>query len=218
MFSNACRFYWDLVCNVGGGSPTIEGKLHGKGCLLSPNYAITALHTVTKMLQQYKWPLIMKSDGVFKCDVVLQSSELDIALLKTTEKIKDIKRDQPLSYPTIASSNPSLGLSVGFIGVVTLEGETKNERHTTFSQASTSYFFLEEQSKGLRYALTGGFIQQGFSGGPVFAANSELIGLLVMAQRFALDMEHPLASIYNIPVMSPLAPLKKDIDMILSSK
>lgn len=218
MFTNACRFYWNLVCSVGGGSTTIKGKLHGKGCLLSPNHAITALHTVTDMFQRYTWPLLMKHDGLFKCEVVLESKGLDVALLKTTEKIEDFTLDQPLGYPTIFSSNPFLGLSVGFIGVISLEGETENERHTTFSQASTSYFFGDKQSDGLRYALTGGFVQKGFSGGPVFGTNSELIGLIVMSKRFALDMEQPLASLYNLPVMSPLSSLKKDIEIIVGSK
>jgi hypothetical protein len=218
MFSNACRFYWNLVCSIGGGSPTIKGKLHGKGCLLSPNHAITALHVVTGMVQRYKWPVIMKHDGLFKCEVMLQSNELDIALLRATEKIEDFSLDQPSGYPTVASSNPFLGMSVGFIGVISLEGESKNERHTTFSQASTSYFFVDERHKGPRFALTGGLIQQGFSGGPVFTANLELVGLIVMSQRFALDMEHPLASLYNLPVMSALSPLKKQIATILDAK
>ncbi len=215
MFTNACKFYWSLVCSVGGGSPTIEGKLHGKGCLLSPNHVITALHTVDAMLQRYEWIVVMKHDGVFKAHLLLRSDELDIALLETNEKISDAAMAAPQGYPTIMSTNPFLGLSVGFIGVISLVGETENERHTTFSQASTSYFFNDRTSNGLRYALTGGLVQQGFSGGPVFTADLTLVGLIVMSQRFALDMAHPLGSMYNLPVMSSLGSIKNDIERIL---
>ncbi len=218
MFTNACKFYWGLVCSVGGGTQQIKGKLHGKGCLLSRNHAITALHTVTQMLHKYQWPVIMKQDGVFRCEVQFQSKEYDVALLRTTDKIVEYDLGPlPPNYPSIATSNPFLGLSVGFIGTISLEGENETERHTTFSPASTSYYFEEQVTKGFRYALIGGFVQKGFSGGPVFTCNSELVGLIVMAQRFALDMDNPIASLYNLPVMSPLSPLRKDIQAFLKT-
>jgi S1-C subfamily serine protease len=212
MFTNACKFYLNLICSVGGGSPTVEGKLHGKGCLLSPNHALTALHVVDGMLKRYQWVVVMKHDGLFKADVLFRSPELDIALLKTSEKIADFTPDTPLVYPTIRATNPFLGLSVGFIGVISLEGDTEKEIHTSFSQASTSYFFEEKNTGGLRYALTGGLVQHGFSGGPVFTSDLDLVGLIVMSQRFALDMTQPLSTMYNLPVMSPLAPIRDQIN------
>jgi hypothetical protein len=218
MFANACKFYWNLVCSVGGRSPTLEGKLHGKGCLVSPDHALTALHTVDAMLRSYKWLVVMKHDGLFKANVSLRSDDLDVALLGVEEKISDFTLPTPVGYPTIMSANPFLGLSVGFIGTISLEGETENERHITFSQASTSYYFKDKRSNGLRYALTGGFVQQGFSGCPVFTADLELVGLIVMYRRFPLDINEPRGSIYNLPIMSSLASLKKDIETILGKK
>jgi len=170
------------------------------------------------MSGRYEWPVIQKHDGLFKGEVLLKSREYDVALLVAREKLADFSITEPKAYPSIAASTPLLGLSVGFLNVIDLGGETDKKRHIAFSQASISYFFEDETDKGIRYALTGGFIQHGFSGGPVFTSDLELVGLIVMSQRFALDMEQPLMSIYNLPVMSPLASLKNKIETIIASQ
>ena len=59
--------------------------------------------------------------------------------------------------------------------------------------------------------LTGGLIQKGFSGGPVFEENGNIIGVLIQSLRFPLDLDFPTISIATMPIMSAVFPYRDDI-------
>jgi S1-C subfamily serine protease len=210
MFEDACKLYWNILCSVGD-----SARVYGQGCMLTPNHAITALHVIKNQATQNQRPTIMKHDGLFKCEVLLQSDQFDIAVLLAKEKIKSCELDQPIGYPTIASSTPFLGATIGYIGRLHVNAKEGERTHTVFSQAVISYLFNDKKKDGMRCALSGGIIQGGFSGGPVFNQKSELVGLIVMSQQFPIEMGHPEYALYTLPIMSPLIFLKKDIESII---
>ena len=215
MYIDACRLYGGLNCQVGGGSPTTKGKLHGMGCLISPCHVLTALHTLTQTEILYEWPVVFKHDGLYRCEITLESKEYDVTMLQTTEKLDDADFAPPEGYPSILPSKPFLGLSVGYIAALHLhKPDGEDTRHTCFSQAFVS-MLLREGGEGERYALSGGIMQPGFSGGPVFTAEGKLVGIVVKSIQFAADAKHPTLSVYTLPVMTSLYPLKDRIEQHL---
>jgi hypothetical protein len=109
MFKDACHQYWDLRCEIGGGSEAIAGKLYGKGCLLSPDVILTARHIFSSVAQNYDWPVVLKHDGLFKCDVIYDSKESDICIYHAAVKLRDAgEMSPPKSFPTLYSQSRSL--------------------------------------------------------------------------------------------------------------
>ena len=129
MFEKACKLYWNLVCSVGN-----NGRAYGKGCMLTQRHAITALHVVKGPQRHKACPTIMKHDGLFACEVLLGSEQFDVALLCATKQIRSFEPAQPEGYPSISATKPFLGLSVGYIGSLTIEDDEEKGR---------THFFLK---------------------------------------------------------------------------
>src|SRR4051812_24450569 len=87
MFADACRAYWQLNCQVGGGSRSVEGNLHGMACLLDNRHVLTARHVYTETQARYSWPVVLKHDGLFRCELALESAAYDLMVLRTTQQI-----------------------------------------------------------------------------------------------------------------------------------
>ncbi len=204
MFKDACHQYWDLRCEIGGGSKDIAGKLFGKGCLLTPDVILTARHVFSSVARNYDWPVVLKHDGLFKCDVIYDSKDSDICIYHAAIKLRDVvEMDTPRSFPTLYSQKPFLGLQVGYFGTLRSEDEKGEERAmTSFSAAFIS--FMVPDSKPIRFGLNGGVIQRGFSGSPVFTAKGDLVGVIVQSMKYCTDYDQPLGSVHTFSIISPI--------------
>jgi len=209
MFVTATRQYWSLLCNVGGGSSTDKGKLHGLGCLLSPNHAVTARHVWDDVKGRYQWPVILKYDGLFRCRIVHDAVDLDVMFLEADACLDgSSSRQAPTQYPQVYPDWPPYGLSVGFLTRMTLRNSgVEEQRYSAFSQASVSMHLKKKDTDPPWFAISGGIFQKGSSGGPVYTADGQLLGVIIQSHQFVADFDHQLPTIINTPVVAPLYPL-----------
>jgi hypothetical protein len=212
MFTEAARLHFQTCYDVGGGSRNVQGKLFGKGCWLSENHILTALHVWQGISDVYEWPVAIRHDGLYKCEIAFEQTDADLLVLKTVEKLKHADFPQPVQYPGISANQPFLGTTVGYLATLKIPNAADDtDDRTYFASASVSMFMEAGASKGVFFALAGGLIQQGFSGGPVFEASGDVIGVLVQSLRFPVDPTNPLLSIATIPIMSPVQPYRSEI-------
>lgn len=218
MFQSACAKYWNWQCSIGGGSSSHAGKIFGMGCLLSENYILSARHVWTGIQREYEWPVILKYDGLFKCEIAFESEEQDVILLKTVQKVKETSSGQPTGSPKLSRKKMSVGDSVGFISHLKLfDVQNVKRGHTCFSHGYVA-FFLQNTSPGVRYAISSTVIQKGFSGSPVFYADCSLSGVLVETVSFRADLHEEGAPIYKLPVVAPIFPIFDQLSSIVSQE
>jgi hypothetical protein len=214
MFKNAARQYWQLKCQVGHGA-TLQGtKLFGLGCRLSPTHVLTAFHLVSA-----KGPRVLLGDGLWNCDLEQKWVDRDLALLRITSVAKQLgpaDEQQPV-YPSVSSENPFLGASLGYLASLSLTSESgESSSHTYFGHGHVA-FFTQNSHKQLVFALAGGAIQKGFSGGPVFSSNGLLTGVLVEALQYVPDLGHPSRAANAVALFSPVAPIAKELASLVNA-
>lgn len=73
----------------------------------------------------------------------------------------------------------------------------------------------EPNVKALHIAMTGGLIQKGFSGAPVFDEDGDILGVLIQSLRFPLDPDVAHLSITTMPIMSAVFPYRDEIVSLL---
>jgi Trypsin-like peptidase domain len=179
---------------------------------------ITARHLIEHVGKKYEWPVVFKHDGVFKCRILFSAWNFDVALLEATERLEPASFDEPAEYPRLFSEMPSWGMTVGYLGSLrTLERGGIENHGTYFSAAHISTFLPGGDDKSRYYLLTGGVVQRGFSGGPVFTPSSELLGLVIQSLRFLGDPQDLRSAVYTLPVITPLAPFIGEISKYVSS-
>jgi|SRR5215218_876698 len=214
MFEEATRLHFSLKCSVGGGSREVMGKLYGMGCRLDHEHVLTARHVWREIQERYAWPVALTDDGLYKCKPVFEQHDADLLVLRATELLEEVNSDKPIRYPKISSKPVFLGKTVGYLATLNIR-ELESSR-TYFSTSSLSMLMGEPGRKGLRIAMTGGLIQKGFSGGPVFDEEGDVLGVLVQSLRFPLDPDVPHLSITTMPIMSALFPFRDEIVSLLT--
>ncbi|MBI1752050.1 MAG: trypsin-like peptidase domain-containing protein [Acidobacteria bacterium] len=212
MYSVAAPKYWSLYCHVGGTSDSSTGKTYGIGCRVGPGLILTAAH----VYKQHKSPAVLLGGGVWKCSVVKEWSNLDIALLKADVLLKKMDEiEEPTDFPRLADKTPTMGTSIGYIGSLKLMNESgQKDGRTYFGQGHVAFF-----EKGLRgqnlVAIDGGAIEQGFSGGPAFTSDGVLCGVIVEALHFAPNPGSSAPRINPFPLVSPIAPINLELLTLL---
>ena len=207
MFASACSKYAPLVCQIGGGSATVEGSLLGSGCLLSPTQFITARHIVHNIPKHLTWPVVLKHDGLFRCEISYESVEQDISILRITDLIESVISASPTEYPVWPTSLPSLGMEVGYVGKLHLPGS--NPR-MYFARSVVSMLASNSPAHGYKCMLSDAVFESGFSGSAVFTPDGQLHGIIVEAFQFYVDVGKQKVW-HRHPVMSCLAPILASI-------
>ena len=216
MFECAARKFFDWTSSVGGGSPTIKGKLHGMGCVLDKHHTITAYHCWSSIASRYKWPVVFRSDGIFRCEVVFKSIDNDIAILRSKEPIEDRVLMEFNEYPIISEKPFFLGSTLGFMSSLTLyESVNKKNLHTHFAMGVVSMLLPSKNSKATNYVMSSTVIQKGFSGSAVFRPDGGIVGIIIETLSFRADIFNTEAPLYVLPVVSSIWPLIDDIKTIL---
>ena len=217
MFEAAARNYWSWNCSVGGGSDTVKGKLHGIGCVLDESHVLTARHVWTQIRKDYSWPVVLKCDGLFRCEVAFESPEYDIAVLRATTQLHAAELRPPTSFPQLSPSPLMIGASVGFVSALHLhESFHETTRHTYFSSGSVGFFTPSTDGSAMSYVLSSCVVQKGMSGSPVFRPDGSLVGVFIQTISFRADFRDTSAPIYTLPVVSPIGPLRAQILAVLA--
>ncbi len=216
MFEEAAKIHFLSKCSVGGGSPGVTGKLHGMGCLLTDNHVLTAWHVWREIQQKYAWPVVVKYDGLYRCELVFEQRDADLLVLKAVEKKVDVTSAPPSRYPRLSAGTPFLGKTVGYLASLRIQEPDYKGDHTYFSPSCLSMFMRDTPGRAVHVALAGGLIQKGFSGGPVFEENGDVLGVLIQSLRFSLDPNNPTLSVATMPIMSVLFPYRDEIAGSLS--
>lgn len=216
MFQQACEIYRQVFCDFGGGSPTVQGKLHSTACLLSSRHVITAAHNVRQMEEKYSWPVVTKFDGLFKCQTAAIDDKIDIAVLRITEQLAESSLDKPARYPQLATNNLAMGMTVGYMTWLHKKSPSGRSQFLYFGTAHVSH--LGESELGHpTWILDTGFVEAGFSGSPVFLPDCSLVGIMVGSNAFTQDLGrggvppivHCFPQVSSVPNLPP--PLAEDI-------
>lgn len=215
MFTDAAGMFYGLHCTVcgrvQGGAPVV----HGLGCLISPSHIVTARHVWREVGQKYGDPVVLKHDGLYRCDIEAEHADADVVLLKVSTRIDPgHSANPPARYPKVHQTPPSWGMSVGFLARMSAGREVR----AAFSLASVSFLdFSGEAGRPKFWGLSGGIIQKGAIGGPVFTVEGDLLGLIVDSYPFKPDLDHPESPVIPVPVMSPLWPFRDQVEKIQRS-
>ena len=89
--------------------------------------------------------------------------------------------------------------------------------HSYFAAAFVSMMLRDGDGGMMRYTLSGTVMQSGFSGSPVFRTDGRIVGVLVQSQSFRADFDNANAPIYVLPIVSPILPLKAEIESVFST-
>lgn len=202
MFVSTCSLFWPLRCNVGGGNQS-AGKMHGMGCAISKKGVLTARHVYAQ--DCYEWPVVLHDEGLWRCKVVQEWPDLDLALLEKDELVHEAALEKPTLFPEFHPGVLQLGQSLAYLAWLSTRAENGTERSVTyFGQGHVAFFDGEKEPS---FALAGGVIQKGFSGGPVFSASGQLAGVLVRSFQFIANLSHPVPQPISIPIVSPVSPV-----------
>jgi hypothetical protein len=154
----------------------------GAGCLLTADRLITAQHLVLETQAAGGSLRVIKVDGSFECRVIWQNAASDLAILRTTRCLQPSTQSLPAAYPHIASALPQQGMLLGYMATLKRTGgAVTNNKY--FASGFVS-FLNYHRDKAIRYVLASGFIEAGFSGGPVFLPDRSLVGVLVSSCQF----------------------------------
>lgn len=215
MFENAARLYWQAKCEVGHGPTVKETRIYGYGCQIAPGVVLTARHVIGSTGAR-----VLLDDGLWNADLAGEWPERDIALLRTSSLAKALGAGTGIStaYPRLSDSKPALGQVLGYVGSLVLNHAAfKATRHTYFGQGHVA-FFTKNRDGELVFALAGGAIQKGFSGGPVFTPAGELTGVLVEALEYMPDLNHPARATNVVALLMPIAPIAEAISRLIASE
>lgn len=217
MFDDACAMHWDAQCIVGGGGAAVAPKIFGMGCLITPEIGITASHVYRSIEANFSFPVVGRFDGWFRSEILFDSPQHDVMILRTIEKIKDRPgQPRPTRFPGLLRTPMRLGSVVGYLARLRMPNSQGGETgHTYFAHGSASSL-LPADGNTIRVLITGGVVQKGFSGGPVFLPDGELVGVIVEALRFPIDPAAPLLTVHNFPIATPLAPVQREIQQVLA--
>jgi hypothetical protein len=221
MFERAAQMHFGCNCKVGGGSQhnVNVGQSHGMGCALDAKHALTAAHCWTGVDDRYDWPIVLRPDGLFRCEIVFENAEADVMILRSVEPLPVNSKylRQITHYPTISPAPISLGTEIGFVSRLSLHDSIEDvSTHTHFAHGFISMMLPSEKGNGMRFAVSGTVMQKGFSGSAVFLPDGSIVGVLVESLSFRANFHDEHAPIYILPMMVPILSLIDDFNRVLA--
>lgn len=215
MFQSAATNHFAWQCDVGGGSKTDHGGLSGNGCMLDNIHVLTARHVWTSICHKYEWPVALRQDGLFRCEVAFESPEHDIMVLRTVAPMSDPTGTPPPTYPKLSTDKMFLGSFVGFISRLQLGTAEQAESLPHFAFAVVSVLPAPQNGRVFQFALSSTVMQFGFSGSAVFRQDGSIVGVLTSNLRFCADLHDSTAPVYSLPCVSPIFPLVQQLESII---
>jgi S1-C subfamily serine protease len=219
MFQQACEIYQNLYTVVRSRQETGNGSLvSGMGCFVAPSLVLTANHIHQECQKSSDELMAISAQGAaFALSLVWKHDIADVALFRVVETISHSSRSShpPARYPKIGPKIER-GMSIGYLARIHRNNDMGNhESHLAFFSACASIYF----SKGdfaAKWLLSGGFVEAGFSGGPAFHLNGDLMGVVIGSAQFQSQDAHRLVNVFCAPLVSPVAGIEKTIQQYLT--
>jgi hypothetical protein len=218
MFRQAVKTHWHCACFVGVSNDHNKAAMqYGNGCALDDRHTLTALHCMVHAQKVGSCPVVWRSEGNFRGEIVFESPELDIAIIRSGDPIVKKAGGELATYPAIESQSPELGDLVGFISQLRDHaGEAPALVQTHLGSGFISMFLPPQNGMAERFSVSTGFIQAGFSGSAVFLPNGNIVGVLVECRSFPLRAGEPGSTQFLLPVVAPILPVAKAISTVLA--
>lgn len=218
MFKEAVQLHYSCNCLVGGGTRYTSGHLRNMGCLLDERHVLTARHCWEEISYQYRWPVVLRQDGMFHCEVVFEDARRDVLVLRTTEQISGADVEPVRRYPQLSAEELLLGQAVGFVS--SLQMAESAEASVSRRQLVLSYIsmFLPDDLNGtLQFALAAGAMPSAPVGGSVFLSNGDIAGVIVRYANAANESAEHNPLLPTLPIVAPILPLLKDLRAALAN-
>jgi len=203
------RASFQLLRSVSWLAATRSGMARGQVVLIHDRLAITALHVV-----RAGGTAVGRWDGLWNTKTVLTDEAQDLAVVVLEERLQTgtLGFEAPTVFPSISAIPAAWGDDVAVMGNFERmhSGETETQSHQMVTRGIISYL----RANPLRWAVHGAFAEPGFSGGPVFRANGELVGIVTSVTSTAslTDAAVPMA----FPLMSPLFQHRQRISQLIA--
>lgn len=212
MFENAVSKYSQWSCPIGGGTPEVIGKLHGMGCVIDDLHILTAFHCWSSISGKYDWPVVLRREGILKCEVVFNSITDDIIVLRCIERLDNRTMGTFKDFPQFSPKHMLLGSSVGFMSRLELHDSfSECTTHSHFANGTVSMMLPNPDNGGVQYTISSTVVQKGFSGSAVFRTDGKIVGVVVQMMSFAADITERNSHIFVLPVVAPIKPLIEEI-------
>jgi hypothetical protein len=219
VFKEAARLHYSCNCLVGGGTRYTSGHLVGVGCVLNDRHLLTARHCWEEISYHYRWPVTLRHNGMFRCEVVFEDARRDIAVLRAVEKNSGNDMEPITRYPNLSNEELFLGAPVGFVSSLTLHDyadEATSHLHLAIGYVS---MFLQDHANGTQqFALSTNVTQTGSAGSAVFLPSGDIIGVVVRTVALRAGCKDCQVPSYDLPVVAPILPLISDIRAVLAGR
>jgi hypothetical protein len=219
MFSTAVSTFSQVKCFVGWNSKQDGIKFSGSGCILTPDVAVTALHTLRPIPFPGASPILNKHDGIYHGTIEVAAEDEDIAVIRIGARITGLQKNHqaPKSYPLLPTAPPAIGMSVGYLARITF---TDGTGAPYFAPAALSAMVpLDPPYKGsappLRCMLSDGIIQSGFSGSAVFSPDGVIHGVLTHHFRFSVSAAGEKPRFHSRALMTPLSAVLAEVKRLI---
>jgi Trypsin-like peptidase domain len=215
MFENAAQNHIDWSCKlVGDDGKGVSFRFPGSGCVLDKNHVITASHVVTRHANTGLSTTIIRKDGVFDGNIIFESEELDIAVLKAGKAHPESNGKYVYQkYPTLCMQKVFIGQTVEFFSHLMPSEDETFKPHVV--QATVKAIVGDNAETATRFELSSAVIQQGISGAAVFNNSEEIIGIVVEGRRNSGTVEDMALPIDAIPRVSPILAVRAEIMKLL---
>jgi hypothetical protein len=181
MFQSACALYRECLCSFGAGGPKQKPRIFSYSCLVSPKHVLTCRHVVAGLSERFPWLVTFRRDGIFRCEEIFDDVQTDVAVLGIGQQLSASESAPCSSFPLLSQQPIGQGMTVGYLTRLWKKDFAGEQGvYTYFSSAHTSYRYDTEHGTSV-WVLSGGLIESGFSGSPVFLPDGSLIGKIVGA-------------------------------------
>jgi hypothetical protein len=219
MFQQACVLYRSVYCVVVGQSTSAANPVAGGvGCFVAPGVVLTADHIYEECQRSGDTLTALCAQGMLELAPVWRHEEADVALFRVVRGLRGSGSNsaQPGKFPRIGRGI-AYGMSIGYLARLRRNDEDgERESHLAFFEGSASIYFSKGEFAS-KWMLSGGFVESGFSGGPAFSVDGDLVGVVVGSVQFPAQDHHPLTNVFCAPVVTPIAGIERYIAEATSS-
>ena len=186
----------------------------GKAVMLSPRVVVTASHVIDGASSGPKDFMVVRWDGLWSTDILERDTDIDIAVVRLRECVSRHRRamEPRTEFPRISERAVWYGDTVGILGHLERESEADGLRMRPMLTTGVVSFMCR-RGKCHQWAIHGAFVERGFSGGPAFASDGTLVGVVTGVE--CICSRGPLNAPMEWPLIAPLFDFRDVVERAL---